>query len=97
MNTSNFLTATDPVAIWSVVELSLGLVAASMVTLKPLLQKLYTRERSYGSSQKNGYMSNHHTRDFHQHGREKSQGGRVTMSESEVELNDLEAQVMDAR
>ena len=47
LNTANFLSATTPVAIWGLVELGLGLIATSMVTLKPLFKAWFTGERSY--------------------------------------------------
>lgn len=102
-NEADFLTATNPVAIWGIIELGLGLIAACMVTLKPLFKLLYNGASLYNMSSK-GYAPNtgrsqrgNRAREFVELGNQKVGGVRMAASESEVELNDLEANNKEIR
>jgi len=81
MDTTDFLSATTPVAIWGLVELGLGVVAASAVTLKPLFIVWSTGENPYSSRSKAGVSSKY----FTELGSKKAPG-RPLRSQSEIEL-----------
>lgn len=89
---ANFLAATTPIAIWGLVELGLGLIAASVVTLKPLFKIWYTGKNPYGSSIGNTYGSRQSkVREFVEikpvpPPKDKRPMGRALRSESEIEL-----------
>ena len=94
LTTTNFLMATTPVAIWGLVELGLGLIATSMVTLKPLFKAWFTGERSYfgpsKGSRSNTYPSHNRNRsEFIELGEQRVGRARAaTGSEEALALDD---------
>lgn len=92
-NEADFLYATIEVAIWSTVEINLGMTAVCCATLRPLFRKiipsfgLSSKGRSYGSTKGQGLSTTatgkHDKRDRTGYKRSSGEGG-------ELELGDVE-------
>lgn len=83
---SDFAAATTPVALWGVIEIGLGLIASSLVTLKPLFKRWFKEGNLYNFKLKgDGYTSSHKAKNSSSLGNKRGQGQELR-SESEVGL-----------
>lgn len=91
-NEADFLHSTIEVAIWSTIEINLGMTAACCATLRPLFRKimpsfgLSSGGRSYGSTKTKGLT----TGTAKQTQRDRAGYKRSSSEEGELELGDIE-------